>query len=84
MKDAYSPFGAGSRCKCCFRFQWSLLTSSACIGLHLAMLELTLGVFRFFKECPHAKLAASTTEESMEIENYFLIAPKSHRCEIYL
>jgi cytochrome P450 len=69
MKSAFIPFGAGAR---------------VCIGLHLAMMELMLGVFVFFKTCPKAKLAASTTDASMAIENYFLIAPKSHRCEITL
>ncbi|KAK4981041.1 hypothetical protein LTR28_007969 [Elasticomyces elasticus] len=67
MKDAYSPFGAGSR---------------TCIGMHLAMLELLLGAFIFFKRCPEAVLAPATTDESMEFVNYFLIAPKSHRCLI--
>lgn len=52
--------------------------------LHLVMLELTLGAFKFFKQCPSAALSKTTTEESMEIENYFLIAPKSHRCEVSL
>ncbi|KIW68485.1 hypothetical protein PV04_04427 [Phialophora macrospora] len=67
MKDAFFPFGLGSR---------------VCIGLHLATSELQLGTFLFLKNCPTATLAESTTNESMEIENYFLIAPKSHRCEL--
>ncbi|KAJ9665637.1 hypothetical protein H2201_004329 [Coniosporium apollinis] len=69
MRDAFSPFGAGSR---------------TCIGIHLAMLELLLGTFLLFKQCPAAVLSPTTTDESMEFENYFLIAPKSHRCEIQL
>lgn len=56
----------------------------ACIGIHLAMLELLLGTFLFFKQCPTAVLSPTTTNESMEFENYFLIAPKSHRCEVQL
>ncbi|KAF1350640.1 sterigmatocystin biosynthesis P450 monooxygenase [Delphinella strobiligena] len=67
MRDAYSPFGAGSR---------------VCLGIHLAMLELCMVTFKFLKQCPTAELCASTTPESMEIENFFLIVPKSHRCDI--
>ncbi|TKA71971.1 hypothetical protein B0A49_05334 [Cryomyces minteri] len=67
MKDAFSPFGAGSR---------------TCLGIHLAMLELLLGAFTFLKQIPDATLSPTTTDESMEFENYFLIAPKSHCCQI--
>lgn len=59
-----------------------MLCPVVCLGIHLAMLELTMVTFRFLKECPTAELCASTTPGSMEIENFFLIAPKSHRCEI--
>ena len=52
------------------------------MGLHLAMNELLLGVFIFLKKCPNAVLAASATDSSMRMENYFLIAPKAHRCEL--
>jgi len=48
------------------------------------MLELALTAFRFFKECPDARLAQSTTPESMEVENYFIINPRSHRCDVTL
>lgn len=48
------------------------------------MLELLTGAFVFFKECPSAVLAPETTDETMEFENYFLIAPKSHKCEIII
>lgn len=68
-KVAYSPFGAGSR---------------ICIGLHLAWMELRLGAALFFRECGGAKISASMTEEMMEMENHFLIAPKGHRCSIVL
>ena len=50
----------------------------------MAMLELVLGVFAFLKRCPDASIAPSTTDESMDFENYFLVAPKSHRCAIEL
>jgi hypothetical protein len=55
---------------------------SGCIGIHLAKLELTLAAFYFFKQCPKAKLAATMTDACMDFENYFLIAPKGHVCEI--
>ena len=61
------PFGAGSR---------------ICLGIHLAIMEMMLGAVVFFKECTSASLALSTTDASMEFENYFLIAPKSRKCEI--
>ncbi|OJI84523.1 hypothetical protein ASPTUDRAFT_122468 [Aspergillus tubingensis CBS 134.48] len=69
MNAAFHPFGAGSR---------------VCIGMHLAMLELFTGLVIFFLKCPTARLAPSTTEDSMKFENYFLVAPISHRCEIML
>jgi len=68
-KTANHPFGAGSR---------------TCLGIHLARMELRLGAAEFFRQCEDAKLAPSTTADSMEMENFFLIAPQSHRCDVLM
>ncbi|KAJ5725053.1 uncharacterized protein N7483_006410 [Penicillium malachiteum] len=62
-KDAYSPFLTGPR---------------TCLGMHLAIFEITCGIFHFLKKCPTALIAESTTDESMEFENYFIMVPKGH------
>jgi hypothetical protein len=57
---------------------------TVCIGVHLVQMELALAAVRFFQEFRNARLAPETTPDSMEFENYFLVAPKSHRCNIIL
>lgn len=57
---------------------------TACIGMQLAKIEVVLGATTFFRECPTAKIAPTTTDEDMEFVNHFLIAPKHHKCEIIL
>ncbi|KAF5006431.1 hypothetical protein FDECE_7191 [Fusarium decemcellulare] len=69
QKTAMSPFGAGSR---------------ICIGLHLAWMELRLGTALFFRECRGARLCPEMTDDMMEMDNRFLIAPKGHCCNIQL
>lgn len=68
-KIAYHPFGAGS---------------TICMGMNLAQMELRLATAEFFRRCRGARLAPSTTAQSMEMENFFLIAPQSHRCDILI
>jgi len=52
--------------------------------MHLAYMELRLASAEFFRQCKGAKLAAETTDASMELENYFLVTPRGHKCEVIL
>ncbi|KAI0018876.1 cytochrome P450 [Xylariomycetidae sp. FL0641] len=69
MTDAIMPFGGGSR---------------ICIGMHLAYIEMRLGIAHFFRTFPDA--TPSTLEgfgdADMEQLLYFLSSPKNHRCLI--
>jgi len=85
MNNAYSPFGIGARStygaeylRLCF-----INVETVCIGTHLANLELRMGVYEFFTECPQIRIAPSITDDSMEFENYFLITPKSCKAEAH-
>ncbi|MCJ1307461.1 hypothetical protein MMC25_001107 [Agyrium rufum] len=69
MKDAFMPFGAGTR---------------ACLGRHLADMELYSATATFFRECQGARLAPNVTDEEMEFEQYFLVKPRGHGCEIVM
>ncbi|KAL2847228.1 cytochrome P450 [Aspergillus pseudoustus] len=64
---AFSPFGAGAR---------------TCLGIHLAYMELRLAAAEFFRECKGVTLAPSVSWATMKPENYFLIAPRGHQCEV--
>jgi cytochrome P450 len=66
-RTAFHPFGVGAR---------------SCVGIHLARMEMRYAVAFFFRECRGARLGSKTTKESMEFENFFLIAPKGHACWI--
>ncbi|KAK4621200.1 Cytochrome P450 monooxygenase [Fulvia fulva] len=68
-KKVFHPLGSGSR---------------ICVGMHLAYMELRLASAEFFRVCKGACLAASVTDESMEMENHFLMAPRGHKLEIVL
>ncbi|CAI7597370.1 unnamed protein product [Penicillium crustosum] len=69
MKDISIPFGGGSR---------------ICIGLHLARMELRLGSVLFFREFPNAQRSdkEEMSAKDMEMQSFFLMAPKGHRCLI--
>jgi len=47
-------------------------------------MEIFLAAVTFFRECPTVELAPNMTDEDMEFENFFLIMPKSHKCEIVI
>ncbi|KAI1758847.1 putative cytochrome P450 [Hypoxylon sp. FL1150] len=71
MKDAFVPFGGGSR---------------VCLGLHLAKMELRLATALFFTRFPNAKPSQKEgfCDEDMEADMYFLMSPKKKRCLIDL
>ncbi|TGJ80855.1 hypothetical protein E0Z10_g7924 [Xylaria hypoxylon] len=71
MKDAFMPFGGGSR---------------ICIRLHLAKIELRLGAARFFKAFPNATVSylEGMKDEDMSPKLFFLVAPQGHRCLVDL
>ncbi|CAO2657984.1 Nn.00g072440.m01.CDS01 [Neocucurbitaria sp. VM-36] len=50
-----------------------------CLGQNIARLEILHAVSKLFRECPDITLAPSTTEESMEMVDYFAIKPKAAR-----
>lgn len=67
MKNAWLPFGGGTR---------------TCIGMHLAYIEIRLGVVRFFSEFPNAKISTreGMSDDDMEQVVFFLMSPKGKRC----
>lgn len=100
MKDASMPFGGGSRSKIFPRpSPSSYLVAvkvldraprkvshivAVCLGLHLARMELRLGISHFFREFPNSKMSAleGMTDDDMEQVTYFLAPPKNKRCLI--
>ena len=68
-KAVYSAWGAGAY---------------TCLGQHIAYMQMRYAIVLFFRECTGAKIAPTTTDETMEMENYFVITPKGHKCEVTL
>ncbi|KAF4778325.1 TRI11 [Colletotrichum scovillei] len=69
QKLLFSPWGAGSR---------------ICLGVELARMELRLAVAVLFRECRDLKMAPEMTDKMMEMENFFMISPVGHKCEVSL
>lgn len=53
-----------------------------CLGQNIARLSLAHAVSTLFRECPNITLALETTEESMEMVDYFALKPKAQKCVI--
>lgn len=54
----------------------------ACLGQNVARLELLHATHLFFRQLPIARLAPSTTDESMDFRDFFVIKPVDGKCEI--
>ncbi|KAI0468215.1 cytochrome P450 [Xylaria cf. heliscus] len=69
MKDSMMPFGGGSR---------------ICIGMHLAYIELRMGIASFFRTFPNARVSTreGMSDNDMTQALYFISSPQSHRCLI--
>ncbi|KAK4500352.1 hypothetical protein PRZ48_008541 [Zasmidium cellare] len=69
MREHFQTFGGAIR---------------TCLGQNVARMELLHATSLFFHELPNARLAPTTTDSSMDIIDYFVIKPKSGKCEITL
>ncbi|KAI0533870.1 cytochrome P450 [Xylaria digitata] len=69
MKDSLMPFGGGSR---------------ICIGMHLAYIELRMGLASFFRTFPNSRVSSleGMSDNDMKQAMYFISGPQNHRCLI--
>ncbi|KAI1429097.1 cytochrome P450 [Xylaria sp. FL1777] len=69
MKDSMMAFGGGSR---------------ACIGMHLAYIELRMGLAYFFRAFPKSRVSGleGMSNNDMKQAMHFISSPHNHRCLI--
>jgi hypothetical protein len=56
----------------------------ACIGPHLAQIELALAAAVFFRECSNAQVAPSMKDGDMEPIDLFVVSPRGQRCMVIM
>ena len=66
MKEAYMPFSRGSR---------------ACMGTHLAMMELKMILGTIVSEW-EISVGERTTDDTMSMTDHFILMPKGGFCEL--
>jgi len=47
-------------------------------------MELRYATAFLFRECKGMRIAPSMPADCMDLENYFVIVPKGHKCEVTL
>ncbi|KAI0154723.1 cytochrome P450 [Xylariaceae sp. FL1272] len=69
MKDSMLAFGGGSR---------------VCIGMHLAYIELRMGLAHFFRSFPNSSVSTreGMNDDDMKQALHFVSSPQHHRCLI--
>lgn len=92
MQNSFMPFGGGSRSKSCVteslregaELPFLIWTCLACIGLHLAYLEMRMAIALFFRAFPNATVSnlEGMNDEDMRPLVYFLMSPMGQRCLI--
>lgn len=91
MKDHFVAFGGSMRCKsfvihgtCTVGIGiWTDRSCAlACVGQHLARLELLFALQTFFRECPDVVMAKSADEKCMERLDFFTAKPRSGKVEV--
>jgi cytochrome P450 len=58
--------------------------ASVCLGMHLAYIELRLGLAYFFRAFPNARVSTleGMTNDDMKQALHFISSPQHHRCLI--
>jgi cytochrome P450 len=56
----------------------------SCLGINLAWMELRYATAFLFRECRGLRISPFMAVNCMDLENYFVIVPKGHKCEVTL